>query len=106
MFSSAIEDMTYLDNSFRLLQPYKSQPKDGSSQGVLKPSLAKRLAESGLANNNLKHLHQIHGEKGLLAALINPPSSAKDAGVRLTRRPRGTTDVVSLNKIVAHFKDY
>ena len=93
--SSAMEDLAYLDTSHRLLKSFDEVIRSG----VVKRSLAKRLADSGIGLNDLENLWKAHGEQGL-AILANPPTSTK----RSARRPRGTSDVVPLNALVNHFR--
>ena len=98
--SSAIADMSYLDKSHNLLKSFDGVIGDKFHPGILKRSLAKKLADSGLGYKDLQQLWRAHGEQGLLAILANPASSSS------ARRSRGTSDVVALNQILNHFKGH
>ena len=90
-----MEDLAYLDKSHSLLKSFEGV----ICSGVVKRSLTKRLADSGIGLKDLENLWKAHGEQGLVAILANPPTTN-----RSTRRPRGTSDVVALNALVNHFK--
>ena len=98
--SSAMADMSYLDKSHNLLKSFDGVIGDKFHPGILKRSLAKKLADSGLGYKDLQQLWRAHGEQGLLAILANPASSSS------ARRSRGTSDVVALNQILNHFKGH
>ena len=100
MLSSAIADMSYLDKSHNLLKSFDGVIGDKFHLGILKRSLAKKLADSGLSYKDLQQLWRAHGEQGLLAILANPASSSS------ARRSRGTSDVVALNQILNHCRGH
>ena len=97
---SAIEEMNYLDNSNTLLKSFDEVISDQPHKGVMKKSLAKKLADSGIGYNDLERLFEAYGEQGLLAILANPPTTTNTSA----RRARGTTDSLALNLILNHFK--
>ena len=94
--SLAMKDLAYLDKSHSLLKSFD----DVICSGVLKMSLAKKLADSGLGLNELDNLWKAHGEQGPFGILANPPTLTN----RSSCRPRGTSDVVALNVLLNHFK--
>ena len=97
---SAIEEMNYLDNSNTLLKSFDEVISDQPHKGVMKKSLAKKLAHSGIGYNDLERLFEAYGEQGLLAILANPPTTTNTSA----RCARGTTDSLALNLILNHFK--
>ena len=82
----AIEEMNYLDKSHALLKSFDGVSSDSSQGGLMKQSIAKKLADSGIGYHHLKQLFETQGEQGLLAILANPPTNSR------TRRVRGTAD--------------
>lgn len=96
--SSAIEEMNYLDKSHALLKSFDGVISDSSQGGVMKKSIAKKLADSGIGYHHLKQLFETKGEQGLLAILANPPSNSR------SHRVRGTADPLTLHLILSHFK--
>ena len=94
----AIEEMNYLDKSHALLKSFDGVSSDSSQGGLMKQSIAKKLADSGIGCHHLKQLFETQGEQGLLAILANPPTNSR------TRRVRGTADPLTLHLILSHFK--
>ena len=94
----AIEEMNYLDESHALLKSFDGVISDSSQGGLMKKSIAKKLADSGIGYHHLKQLFETQGEQGLFAILANPPTNSR------TRRVRGTADPLTLHLILSHFK--
>lgn len=90
--------MNYLDKSHALLKSFDDVISDSSQGGVMKKSIAKKLADSGIGYHQLKHLFATKGEQGLLAILANPPTDSR------SHRVRGTADPLTLHLILSHFK--
>jgi len=97
---SAIEEMNYLDNGNTVLKSFDEVISGQPHKGVMKKSLAKKLADSGIGYNDLERLFKAYGEQGLLAILVNPPTTTNTSA----RHSRGTTDPLALNLISDHFK--
>ena len=95
----AIEEMNFLHKSHALLKSFDGVISDSSQGGLMKKSIAKKLADSGIGYHHLKQLFETQGEQGLLAILANPPTNSR------TRRVRGTADPLTLHLILSHFKE-
>ena len=90
--------MNYLNKSHALLKSFDGVISDSSQGGVMKKSIAKRLADSGIGYHQLKQLFATKGEQGLLAILANPPTHSR------SHHARGTADPLTLHLILSHFK--
>lgn len=89
--NSAIEEINYLDKSHALFKSFDDVISDSSKGGVMKKSIAKKLADSGIAYHQLKQLFPTKGQLGLLAILANPPTKSR------SHRVRGTADTLTLH---------
>ena len=96
--NSAIEEMNYLDKSHVLMKSFNGVISDSSQGGVMKKSIAKKLADSSIGHHHVNQLFKAQGEQGLLAILANPPTNSR------TRCVRGTADPLTLHLILSHFK--
>ena len=74
-FSTAEIDVNYLDNG-RLLT-FHNKLYDETDNSVIKKSLAKKLADSGMTLDALRNLYASHGAHEVTALLSNPASSSK-----------------------------
>jgi hypothetical protein len=90
--------MNYLDKSHALLKSFDGVISDSSQGGIMKKSIAKKLADSDIGYHHLKQLFETKGEQGVLAILANPPSYSR------SHRVRGTADPLTLHLILSHFK--
>ena len=97
-FSTAEIHVQYLDKAHERLLTFRGSLYDEGDGSIIKKSLAKKLADSGLTLEALRNLYTSQGPRGVAALLANPPSCAK------TKSPRGTKCPVTLQKIVNYLK--
>ena len=96
----ALASMSYLDRRHEILQTFSGRLFDPSDDnGVIKQSMAQKIAGSGLSYSHLKELYLKFGTKGLLAILSMPPSQSTATKPRVTRTKR------ILDAIANHFQE-
>ena len=102
----ALASMLYLDRrheilvvlwSFQTFSGRLFDPRDDN--GVIKQSMAQKIAGSGLSYSHLRELYLKFGTKGLLTILSMPPSQSTATKPRVTRTKR------ILDAIANHFQE-
>ena len=96
--STADIDVQFLNNAHKRLLTFQNRLYDETDCSILKKSLAKKLADSGLTLDALRNLFASQGTRGVAALLANPPSQSK------TKSPRGTKCPATLQRIVNYLK--
>ena len=92
--------MRFLDERFERMQTFRYKlyhPQ--TDDGPVKQRVIQKIAESGLAYQDLENLFSTTGKEGLVAVLSKAPTTSKS-----TRSPRGTNKAPILSKIVHHFE--
>ena len=100
ILSTVQEDVQYLDKAHERLLTFNDRLYDDSDNSIIKKSLAKKLADSGLSFSHLKKLYSSTGARGVAALLANPPSTSKG------KSPRGTKCCITLQKIIISSRHY
>ena len=98
ILSTVQEDVQYLDKAHKRLLTFNNRLYDDSDNSIIKKSLAKKLADSGLSFSDLRKLYSSTGPRGVAALLANPPSTSKG------KSPRGNTCCITLQKIINFLK--
>ena len=98
ILSTVQEDVQYLDKAHERLLTFNNRLYDDSDNSIIKKSLAKKLADSGLSFSDLRKLYSSTGPRGVAALLANPPSTSKG------KSPRGTKCCITLQKIINFLK--
>jgi len=98
ILSTVQEDVQYLDKAHERLLTFNNRLYDDSDNSIIKKSLAKKLADSGLSFSDLRKLYSSTGPRGVAALLAIPPSTSKG------KSPRGTKCCITLQKIINFLK--
>ena len=98
ILSTVQEDVQYLDKAHERLLTFNNRLYDDSDNSIIKKSLAKKIADSGLSFCDLRKLYSSTGPRGVAALLANPPSTTKG------NWPRGTKCCIILQKIINFLK--
>ena len=85
ILSTVQEDVQYLGKAHERLLTFNNRLYDDSDNSILKKSLAKKLADSGLSFSDLRKLYSLTGPRGVAALLANPLLASKGKSLRDTK---------------------